>query len=165
MPSLSCLPSQSFSPLYNIQGRVGTLCDAKILEQKGELEKQIYASHQLQVHHFTLCKPSFGSRILSSHPYIFFYPCLCSVNKKSESFEENHDAESCSGHKWGLRALLRHLAKEGHDTEKIWRDICDIVVKVGWRSIFLARTWCYQGRQVVPFHLTCHLCFLSSDYS
>lgn len=39
------------------------------------------------------------------------------------------DADSGEGHKWGLLALLRHLREKGIDTDAIWEDICDIVIK------------------------------------
>lgn len=53
-----------------------------------------------------------------------------SINKKSDTFTESDDVDGCDGHKWGLKALMRRLAADGVDTDAVWRNICDIVVKV-----------------------------------
>lgn len=53
-----------------------------------------------------------------------------SINKKSKDFVANDDADACVGNKWGLSALFQHLRTElGLDTDKIWVDMCDVVVK------------------------------------
>eukprot|EP00041_Stephanoeca_diplocostata_P030481 m.923184 g.923184 ORF g.923184 m.923184 type:complete len:744 (+) comp23765_c0_seq2:105-2336(+) len=53
-----------------------------------------------------------------------------SVNKNSSSFVSNDDATANEGHKWSVLGLLRYLAEEdGVDTDAVWREICDVVVK------------------------------------
>jgi len=52
-----------------------------------------------------------------------------SVNKKSRKFESNDNAGEAVGHKWSLRVLWGELEKLGYDTDKIWSDIKDVVLK------------------------------------
>uniref|UniRef100_A0A7S3G977 Tubulin--tyrosine ligase-like protein 9 n=1 Tax=Palpitomonas bilix TaxID=652834 RepID=A0A7S3G977_9EUKA len=56
-----------------------------------------------------------------------------SVEKGGDSSEENGESESMpetdSASKRPFTAVLRRLAAEGHDVEKIWKDIGDIVIK------------------------------------
>jgi len=52
-----------------------------------------------------------------------------SINKKSKKFESNQDAGSATGHKWSMKILWAELQKEGYDTDKIWADIKDVVLK------------------------------------
>jgi tubulin polyglutamylase TTLL4 len=52
-----------------------------------------------------------------------------SINKKSKKFRQNHDASSTEGHKWSMKILWGELKKEGHNTDKIWEDIKDVVLK------------------------------------
>ena len=54
-----------------------------------------------------------------------------SINKKSDTFVQNDDVGVCQGHKWGLQALWQYLRDhDGVDTDKVWKRICDICIKV-----------------------------------
>ena len=53
-----------------------------------------------------------------------------SVNKKSDDFKKNQDAQNDgAGSKWSLSALLRHLHAEGVDTRALMGRIQDVVIK------------------------------------
>lgn len=53
-----------------------------------------------------------------------------SINKKSDDFVANDDADATTGHKWGLTALWKHMREErGVDTEKVWADMCGVILK------------------------------------
>jgi len=52
-----------------------------------------------------------------------------SINKKSKKFESNQDASSATGHKWSMKILWAELQKAGYDTDRIWVDIKDVVLK------------------------------------
>lgn len=53
-----------------------------------------------------------------------------SVNKASESFVFNTDAEADGdGSKWSVRALMERLRKDGHDTDALWQSIHAVVAK------------------------------------
>ena len=55
---------------------------------------------------------------------------LLSVNIKSDDFVSNENSDSCAGHKWGLTALFKYLeSEEGINTDKVWNDICNVVIK------------------------------------
>ena len=70
-------------------------------------------------------------------PPFLLLPALCrvsfvgsSINVKSDDFVSNADSDSCVGHKWGTSALWKYLkANHGVDTDKVWKDMCDIIVK------------------------------------
>eukprot|EP01083_Nonionella_stella_P229542 812358_1 len=53
-----------------------------------------------------------------------------SINKGSDNFVYNQNTnEEDVGSKWSFEALLSYLRSEGFDDEKLWRSICDLVVK------------------------------------
>jgi len=53
-----------------------------------------------------------------------------SINKKSDDFVANDDANSTSGHKWGMTALWKYMREErGVDTAKVWSDMCGVILK------------------------------------
>ena len=53
-----------------------------------------------------------------------------SINKKSDDFVANDDADSTSGHKWGMTALWKYMREErGVDTAKVWSDMCGVILK------------------------------------
>eukprot|EP01063_Lacrimia_lanifica_P012756 TRINITY_DN19456_c0_g1_i1.p1 TRINITY_DN19456_c0_g1~~TRINITY_DN19456_c0_g1_i1.p1 ORF type:complete len:1080 (+),score=296.37 TRINITY_DN19456_c0_g1_i1:54-3293(+) len=53
-----------------------------------------------------------------------------SVNKKSDKYQRNAAAkEDDRGSKWSVQALKRYFVARGHDWEKIWWRIKDVVVK------------------------------------
>jgi len=52
------------------------------------------------------------------------------INKNNDKFQQNEDEEEDDeGHKRSLKAILRDLRDEGHDTDKLMREIKDIIVK------------------------------------
>lgn len=51
------------------------------------------------------------------------------MNKKSAKFEQNHDTNEASGHKWSLKVLWAELEKLGFCRDKLWSDIKDVVLK------------------------------------
>jgi len=52
------------------------------------------------------------------------------INKFSDKFQQNEDEdEDDQGHKRSLNAILGILKEEGHDTDKLLREIKDIIVK------------------------------------
>lgn len=52
------------------------------------------------------------------------------INKYSDKFQQNEDEEEDDqGHKRSLSAILKLLADEGHDSEKLMQEIKDIIVK------------------------------------
>ncbi|XP_033639693.1 tubulin polyglutamylase TTLL4-like isoform X1 [Asterias rubens] len=52
-----------------------------------------------------------------------------SINKKNADFTPNTDFTACEGHKWGLKALWGYLKPMGIDTNAIWENIKEVVVK------------------------------------
>ena len=53
-----------------------------------------------------------------------------SINKKSMKFVKNSDLnDDSSGFKWSLTAFCEYMRTEGHDTDKMWSDIYDVIVK------------------------------------
>jgi hypothetical protein len=54
-----------------------------------------------------------------------------SVNKKNTSYAGNEDATATTGHKWSLEALFQYLRdKEGINTDLLWQQMCDVIIKV-----------------------------------
>jgi hypothetical protein len=52
------------------------------------------------------------------------------INKHNQKFQQNEDEEEDDqGHKRSLRAILKMLKDEGHDTERLMKEIKDIIVK------------------------------------
>ena len=52
------------------------------------------------------------------------------INKYNDKFQQNEDEdEDDQGHKRSLNAILELLKAEGHDTDKLMREIKDIIVK------------------------------------
>ena len=53
-----------------------------------------------------------------------------SINKKSEKFVQNSNADSGDeGHKWSLSALTKHLDQMGVDCDLLWTRIYDLILK------------------------------------
>eukprot|EP00051_Salpingoeca_urceolata_P018954 m.270485 g.270485 ORF g.270485 m.270485 type:complete len:940 (+) comp19316_c0_seq2:2760-5579(+) len=86
---------------------------------------QVYICHEglarFATHKYSNKKSTISNRFMHLTNY--------SVNKKSKAFVSNTDSEACEGHKWGLKALMRHMQELGVDTQPIWDQICDIVIK------------------------------------
>jgi tubulin polyglutamylase TTLL4 len=52
-----------------------------------------------------------------------------SINKSNKDYQANDDETSCNGHKWSIKALFTYLKRKGINTDKIWAEITDLVVK------------------------------------
>lgn len=52
-----------------------------------------------------------------------------SINKTNKEYKSNDDENACIGHKWSLKALWAYLQKKGINTDKIWENITDLVIK------------------------------------
>lgn len=52
-----------------------------------------------------------------------------SVNKNNSEYKSNDDENSCVGHKWSLKALWTYLQKQGVNTDKVWNNIKELVIK------------------------------------
>ena len=60
-----------------------------------------------------------------------------SINKTNKDYKTNNDEKACTGHKWSLKALWTYLQKKGINTDKIWENITDLVVKtIIWYAAF-----------------------------
>ena len=60
----------------------------------------------------------------------FAYLTNYSINKKNEKFIQNTDwHEDNVGHKWSFSAFIRELTKLGYDTDKITKNIYDLIIK------------------------------------
>ncbi|XP_035688484.1 tubulin polyglutamylase TTLL4-like [Branchiostoma floridae] len=75
---------------------------------------------------FATCKYSFSMKSLSNR---FMHLTNYSVNKRNAEFTPNSDKDRCEGHKWGLQALWRYLQRGGINTDHIWEQIKDLVIK------------------------------------
>ena len=52
------------------------------------------------------------------------------INKYNSAFQQNEDEEDDEvGHKRSLKAILKMIGKEGFDSDKLMREIKDIIVK------------------------------------
>ena len=51
-----------------------------------------------------------------------------SINKGSETFEGPSDSGD-SGSKRTVRWLMQSLREQGHDTEKLWGKMADVIIK------------------------------------
>ena len=54
---------------------------------------------------------------------------IFSVNKNNDNFEYNEDPNEFYGHKWTLKTFWKYLEMEGHDTQRIWRRIKNVMIK------------------------------------
>jgi|TARA_B110001450_G_C17598072_1_gene471714 tubulin polyglutamylase TTLL5 len=53
-----------------------------------------------------------------------------SINKKSETFVQNQNADQSDlGHKWSIGALTKHLEGMGIDNDLLWSKIYDVIIK------------------------------------
>uniref|UniRef100_A0A0X3P9D3 Tubulin polyglutamylase TTLL4 n=1 Tax=Schistocephalus solidus TaxID=70667 RepID=A0A0X3P9D3_SCHSO len=75
----------------------------------------------------------FASQKYSNSPRLvgnrFIHLTNYSVNRLNVEYIVNNSEESCKGHKWSLKALWSYLRSQGIDTDKVWADIKDVVVK------------------------------------
>jgi hypothetical protein len=54
---------------------------------------------------------------------------LCLNIEDNEEYIENKDVNARYGHKWSLKTLWAYLSEKGHDVNKIWEQIIDLVLK------------------------------------
>ncbi|KAL0231042.1 hypothetical protein GEMRC1_010447 [Eukaryota sp. GEM-RC1] len=53
-----------------------------------------------------------------------------SIQKKQKNFVPNQSLENDGeGSKWSLKALMSHLESEGHDIDRLYSDIYDVIIK------------------------------------
>ena len=72
---------------------------------------------------------------------------LCfSVNKNNDNFEYNEDPNEFYGHKWTLKTFWKYLEMEGHDTQRIWRRIRNVMIK----TVMCGYPDIVQGNDVFP---------------
>lgn len=79
------------------------------------------------------------------------------INKNSEKFEFNDDAEkSFTGHKRSLSVFMDKLSEQGHNSSALWQEIGDIVVK----TLCIAKpSLSHLYRSSQPNDLTGSICF------
>lgn len=64
---------------------------------------------------------------------LFMHLTNYSLNKFSKDYDDSEGSDS--GSKRTIKWMMEHLAEEGHDTEKIWADMADVIIKtliVAW---------------------------------
>jgi len=76
-----------------------------------------------------------------------------SINKKSDKFVQNEDAESDNvGNKWSLSALNKYLEQMGVDVTLLWSKIYDVIIK----TLLSAETIITPAvRKMVPYRNNC----------
>lgn len=52
-----------------------------------------------------------------------------SINKLSNNYDKNEDADACKGHKWTIKSLWAYLAARGIDTERLWGSLRNLVLR------------------------------------
>lgn len=53
-----------------------------------------------------------------------------SINKKSTNFKSNKDVnKDDEGSKWSLTGFSTYMKSQGHDMDKIWKDLYDVIIK------------------------------------
>lgn len=52
-----------------------------------------------------------------------------SINKLSENYTSNEDADSCSGHKWTLKTLWKYFQGQGINTDGLWAALRNLVLR------------------------------------
>ncbi|XP_059161722.1 uncharacterized protein LOC131944866 isoform X2 [Physella acuta] len=75
---------------------------------------------------FASCKYSSSSKTLNNR---FMHLTNYSVNKKNVEYLSNSDNNLCEGHKWSLKSLWEYMKKLGINTNIIWDNIRDLIIK------------------------------------
>ncbi|XP_007909551.1 tubulin polyglutamylase TTLL4 isoform X2 [Callorhinchus milii] len=75
---------------------------------------------------FASCKYSASMKSLSNK---FMHLTNYSVNKLNTEYKPNGDETVCQGHKWALKALWAYLGQKGVNTDALWAQIKDVIVK------------------------------------
>ncbi|XP_055599964.1 tubulin monoglutamylase TTLL4-like isoform X2 [Uranotaenia lowii] len=52
-----------------------------------------------------------------------------SINKLSNNYSANEDADACQGHKWTIKSLLSYFAEQGINTERLWGALRNLVLR------------------------------------
>lgn len=53
-----------------------------------------------------------------------------SINKKSVKFQSNKDVNhDDEGSKWSLTGFVQYMKAQGHNMDKVWQDIYDVILK------------------------------------
>lgn len=52
-----------------------------------------------------------------------------SINKLSQNYSKNEDANACKGHKWTIKSLWTHLAAQGVNVTNLWGALRNLVLK------------------------------------
>ncbi|XP_062706003.1 tubulin monoglutamylase TTLL4 isoform X3 [Aedes albopictus] len=52
-----------------------------------------------------------------------------SINKLSNNYNANEDADACQGHKWTIKSLWSYFAEQGIDTDRLWGALRNLVLR------------------------------------
>ncbi|CAO1367457.1 unnamed protein product [Diamesa tonsa] len=52
-----------------------------------------------------------------------------SINKLSNNYDKNEDANACKGHKWTIKSLWAYLKAKGINTERLWGALRNLVLR------------------------------------
>ncbi|XP_058814235.1 tubulin monoglutamylase TTLL4-like isoform X4 [Topomyia yanbarensis] len=52
-----------------------------------------------------------------------------SINKLSNNYSANEDADACQGHKWTIKSLWSYFAEQGIDTDRLWGALRNLVLR------------------------------------
>lgn len=52
-----------------------------------------------------------------------------SINKLSNNYSANEDADACQGHKWTIKSLWSYFAEQGIDTARLWGALRNLVLR------------------------------------
>ncbi|XP_065085809.1 tubulin monoglutamylase TTLL4 isoform X2 [Ochlerotatus camptorhynchus] len=52
-----------------------------------------------------------------------------SINKLSNNYNANEDANACEGHKWTIKSLWSYFAEQGIDTDRLWGALRNLVLR------------------------------------
>ncbi|XP_062547871.1 tubulin monoglutamylase TTLL4 isoform X5 [Armigeres subalbatus] len=52
-----------------------------------------------------------------------------SINKLSNNYNANEDADACQGHKWTIKSLWSYFAEQGINTDRLWGALRNLVLR------------------------------------
>ena len=79
------------------------------------------------------------------------------INKSNSKFEYNQSCERMDiGHKRSLTSVLHKMEEMGKNSEKIWNNICEIIVKT---IISVQPILAHTYRSCQPDNLANNMCF------
>lgn len=79
------------------------------------------------------------------------------INKSNAKFEFNQSSESMdTGHKRSLTSILKRLDAEGHSSEAVWGQICELITKT---LISVQPTLAHHYRSCQPDNFSNNMCF------